>query len=396
MPRVDASSPPKHHELLGTSDVMAILRRDINAAAESDAKVLLTGETGSGKEVVAHAIHSLSLRRDRPFVSINCAGIPDTLLESEFFGHARGSFTGAMRDSPGLLRQADGGTVLLDEVGEMSLRLQALLLRFLETGEIQTVGGGVTRAVDVRVIAATNRNLRESTAAREFREDLYYRLNVFHIAVAPLRERREDIPLLLDHYFGVLSRHHERPPVALSDRARALLVAYSWPGNVRELRNLVERLVVSVRGPVIEPEHLSPDVLREAAAVSEHAADPRQLMSHRARVEQIIDRLLEKRESFWSSAYPAFMARDITRTDLRIILQTGLERTHGSYRVLLGLFNMDPADYKRFLRFLTQHDCHLPFQRFRAMLKVPGAEGLPGRPPAGEETDRRAVTRHTG
>ena len=352
---------------------MAILRRDIGAAAESDAKVLLTGETGSGKEVVAQAIHSRSRRHDRPFVTINCAGIPDTLLESEFFGHARGSFTGAMRDSPGLLRQAEGGTVLLDEVGEMSLRLQALLLRFLETGEIQTVGGGVTRAVDVRVIAATNRNLQELAAAREFREDLYYGLNVFHIVVAPLRERRQDIPLLLDHDIDNLSRHHGRPPVALSDRARDLLVEYSWPGNVRELRNLVERLVVSVRGAVVEPEHLSRDVIREAAAAPAPGADPYQLAEHRARVEQIVERLLEKRESFWTSAYPAFMARDITRTDMRIILQAGLERTHGSYRVLLGLFNMDPDDYKRFLRFLTQHDCHLPFQRFRT-----SAEGARG------------------
>jgi len=359
---------------------MATLRSDISAAAASDAKVLLTGETGAGKEVVALEIHRRSRRHTHPFVTINCAGVPDTLLESEFFGHTRGSFTGAMRDSPGLLRQADGGTVLLDEVGEMSLRMQALLLRFLETGEIQTVGGGASRVVvDVRVIASTNRNLQESTAAREFREDLYYRLNVFHIVIAPLRDRREDIPVLLDYYFDYFFHHHARAPVKLSDAARDMLMRYSWHGNIRELRNVVERMVVSVNGPVIEPEHLPHDVQQEAARMPETDADRQVLMSHQERVESIVARLLERGDSFWTSAYPVFMSRDITRTDMRLIVRAGLERTHGSYRALVGLFNMEQDDYKRFLAFLKQHDCHLPFQRFRTW---PRSSDLPVDAPA--------------
>ena len=362
--------------------------------------MLLTGETGSGKEVVAQAIHSRSRRRDRPFVTINCAGIPDTLLESEFFGHARGSFTGAMRDSPGLLRQADGGTVLLDEVGEMSLRLQALLLRFLETGEIQTVGGGVTRAVDVRVIAATNRNLRESTAAREFREDLYYRLNVFHIAVAPLRERREDIPLLLDHYFGDV----EPPPRAAAGGALRCAPAtcssrYSWPGNVRELRNLVERLVVSVRRTV---DRARASVRTTSCAKRRPCPRTRptrsQLMSHRGRVE---------RSSSGCSRNGSRSGRARTRRSWRATSRgptcgsssrPACEQTHGSYRVLLGLFNMDPDDYKRFTA--VPDPARLP----SAVSAIPRrcAEGRPA--PRGfrggrrrdEETDRRAASGRTG
>src|SRR5713226_2048549 len=175
---------PRLPILIGESPSMRMLDLDINAAARSDAKVLITGETGTGKEVVARLIHERSARQRRPFVTINCAGVPDSLLESEFFGHVRGSFTGAYRDNPGLLRQGDGGTVFLDEVGEMSLRMQALLLRFLETGEIQTIGAATASAkIDVRVITATNRNLLEAANAREFREDLYYRLNVFEIRV---------------------------------------------------------------------------------------------------------------------------------------------------------------------------------------------------------------------
>src|SRR6185436_16270446 len=198
--------------LLGTSPSVDQLRLDIESAARSDAKVLLTGETGVGKEVVANSIHHQSRRNAGPFVTINCAGVPDTLLESEFFGHVRGSFTGAFRDYPGLLRQAHGGTVFLDEVGEMSLRLQALLLRFLETGELQTVGGGMARThVDVRIVAATNRNLFESVAVREFRADLYYRLNVFHVHISPLRDRRGDVPMLLDYYGRLFAQNHGWP-----------------------------------------------------------------------------------------------------------------------------------------------------------------------------------------
>jgi transcriptional regulator with PAS, ATPase and Fis domain len=210
--------------LIGECASIQTLRADIDLAARSTAKVLITGETGTGKEVVSRLIHHDSARRTQAFVTINCAGVPDSLLESEFFGHARGSFTGAFRDSPGLLRQASGGTVFLDEVGEMSMRMQALFLRFLETGEIQSVGGGASTPSDVRVITATNRNLLEEVAAREFREDLYYRLNVLHLHIPPLRERSTDIVLLLEHYGKIFAVQHERPAPVFSAEAIDLLV----------------------------------------------------------------------------------------------------------------------------------------------------------------------------
>jgi two-component system response regulator AtoC len=369
MPQLDTPTTPKRHVLLGNSPNIAQLRVDIASAARSHAKVLLTGETGVGKEVVAREIHEQSRRSLGPFITLNCAGVPDTLLESEFFGHERGSFTGAFRDNPGILRQADGGTVFLDEVGEMSLRMQALFLRFLETGELQTVGGSATRThVDVRVVTATNRNLLQSVDAKEFRADLFYRLNVFHLHIVPLRERRDDIELLLNYYgsqFGLLNR---RAAPVFNAESLEILTRYPWPGNIRELRNLVERVVSRAMTEVIEPSHLPKEVLNapasrgDGAGSGDAAADP-----HTERVNKILDRLLVHHESFWTSAYAAFMSRDISRDDMRAMIRAGLEQTHGSYRTLLGLFNMAPGDYKRFLGFLKQHDCQLPFQRFRAV-----------------------------
>ena len=351
---------------------MRHLEVDIASAARSHAKVLITGETGVGKEVIARAIHQRSPRQSGPFVTINCAGVPDTLLQSEFFGHAKGSFTGAFRDNPGLLRQAHRGTVLLDEVGEMSSRLQALLLRFLETGEIQTVGGDRLGGapLDVRVITATNRDLSEAVATREFREDLYYRLNVLRLNVPPLRERGADIQALMEHYLDVFASQHRTAALTLSQAALDILANHTWPGNVRELKNVVERLVLRATTSVIEPTHLPPEILAatHAAAGSALAAAP---VSHHARVNALLNRLLEAKESFWTTVYPAFMSRDLTRDDLRFVVHTGLEHTRGSYRLLVELFNMPAEDYKRFLGFLRQHDCHLPFQRFRMVKAAP-------------------------
>jgi transcriptional regulator with PAS, ATPase and Fis domain len=364
--------------LFGSSPVMRALQIEIESAARSAAKVLLTGATGAGKEVVARTIHQRSRRVAAPFVTINCAGVPDTLLESEFFGHVRGSFTGAFRDNPGLLRQADRGTVFLDEIGEMSLRMQALLLRFLETGEIQTVGAALTHTrVDVRIIAATNRNLLEAVAAREFREDLYYRLNVLHLTVPQLRERRADIPELIAHYLRHFAEQHQMDVPTLSDRARDLLVEYPWPGNVRELKNVVERLVLAWHVGPIEPASLPAEIV--AAATGARPGSSRPTAGHRARIERMLTRVLVQKESFWAAVYPAFMGREITRDDLRSMVRTGLEQTQGSYRLLLALFNMPPQDYKRFLGFLRQHDCHLPFQRFRMLKSRPIAQPGAGR-----------------
>src|SRR6185503_8728375 len=200
---IGAIRPRSHVQLTGRSAEVVALEQEIDRVARSDAKVLITGESGVGKEIVARAIHSRGPRASHVFAPVNCAGLPETLLESELFGHVKGSFTGAYRDKPGKLETAHMGTIFLDEVGEMTLRMQGLLLRFLETGELQKVGAdGGSRHVDVRVVAATNRNLREMIAQNQFRDDLYYRLNVIHIVVTPLRDRRDDIPALLDHFLA--------------------------------------------------------------------------------------------------------------------------------------------------------------------------------------------------
>jgi two-component system response regulator HydG len=212
--------------------------------------VLITGESGVGKEIVARNIHSRGPRNSHVFAPVNCAGLPETLLESELFGHVKGSFTGAYRDKPGKLETAHMGTIFLDEVGEMTLRMQGLLLRFLETGELQKVGAdGSGRIVNVRVIAATNRNLRDMIGQGTFREDLFYRLNVIHILVPPLRERREDIPMLAESFLSQFTNANKSPIRAIAPPAMKAFCEYSWPGNVRELENVIERLVVTVQGP---------------------------------------------------------------------------------------------------------------------------------------------------
>src|SRR5437870_12912984 len=234
-------------QLIGVSPPITDLREEINRGARTDAKVLITGESGTGKEVVARQVYALSNRASRSFVAVNCAGLPETLLESELFGHVRGSFTGAYRDKPGKLEVADEGTIFLDEIGEMTLRMQGLLLRFLETGEIQKVGADRTgNRVDVRTIAATNRNLRDMIGAGLFREDLFYRLNVIHLVVPSLRERRADIPALVDHFVTRLTRSGSRGKKTIAPEAMALMVDYHWPGNEigrASCRERVERTV---------------------------------------------------------------------------------------------------------------------------------------------------------
>jgi transcriptional regulator with PAS, ATPase and Fis domain len=238
--------------LLGTHPSMVQLRSEIESAGRSDAKVLIEGETGVGKEVVARLVHQASARRRHQFVAINCAALPDALIESELFGHVRGSFTDAYRDKPGLAVLADRGTLFLDEIGEMSPRMQAVLLRFTETREIQRIGADrLNGVVDTRIIAATHRNLPERIAAGEFRQDLYYRLHVIHIAVPPLRERGSDILLLFQHFLTHHARLEGLDVPVIDPAAEALLLAYGWPGNVRELKNVAERLVVrGLRGPI--------------------------------------------------------------------------------------------------------------------------------------------------
>ena len=314
--------------------------------------------------MIAHLIHQSSRRAGGRLVTLNCAGVPESLLESELFGHVRGSFTDAHRDKRGLLEQADGGTIFLDEIGEMSLRMQALLLRFLETGEIQPVGAhGPVKRVDTRMVAATNRDLLTQVAQGAFREDLYYRINVMHISVPPLRERPEDIKALLESFFERFSTQYERVSPVLSPEAASFLQAYAWPGNVRQLKNVAERLVLRDHTRPITvmdlPREITEDALAAAAAAQAPAViDP-------ARPDRFI-RLLQG-ESFWSAVHEPFMARDMTREELRHIIRRGLSRTHGSYRQLTALFNLPPTDYKSLLNFLRKHDCHVPYKPFRTV-----------------------------
>jgi transcriptional regulator with PAS, ATPase and Fis domain len=354
--------------LIGCSPAITTLRADIAQAARNDAKVLITGESGAGKEVVAQLVHAGSRRNRAPLITVNCAALTETLLETELFGHVRGSFTGAYRDRPGVFELANRGTVFLDEVGEMTLRMQGLLLRFLETGEIQRVGSDrPNQRVDVRIIAATNRVLLDSVAAKTFREDLYYRMNVIQMTVPPLRSRMEDLPLLLDHFFQSFARQYSRPCPTLNDEIRDALSRHTWPGNVRELRNLAERLVVQgtpseVRLADLRLEPRGPVVQQTTAVVQRKTV-----------VEEMWDAMTMERQSFWSVVYAPFMSRDLTRADLRSLVRMGLEHTTGNYKILVELFNMKPDDYKRFLAFLRKYHCHIPFQQFRCV-PMPTAE----------------------
>ena len=367
-------------QLIGASDAIRSVEDDIECAARSDAKVLITGESGVGKEIVARLIHCRGTRRGGPLVPINCAGIPETLLASELFGHLRGSFTDAYRDKRGLLEEAHGGTIFLDEVGEMGLQMQAVLLRFLETGEIQPVGSDRRpTVVNVRVITATNRSLLDRVASHEFREDLFYRLNVIHIAVPPLRDRKEDVPLLLDYYLRHFAAAHRVEVPVLSEETLERLTAYQWPGNVRELKNIAERLVVRRSNATVTSADLPREFWQHSVSrqISEMAVVPSP-----SRADVMFDRLTRGRESFWVVVHEPFMSRDMTRDDLRALIRQGLELTRGSYKSLVQLFNMPPDDYQRFLNFLRKYQAHLPIQDFRC---------LPVRLPAPADTCRRAV-----
>ncbi len=256
-------------QLVGNGPVMARLRDLVGRVAPTDATVLITGETGTGKELVARAVHAASPRAEGPFVAVNCAGFAETLLESELFGHERGAFTGADRARQGVFEAAHRGTLFLDEAGEMPLALQAKLLRVLMGGEVLRVGSTVPRAVDVRIVVATNRDLEAEVRGGGFREDLYYRLAVFPLQVPPLRERREDVPALVQHLLERVARDLNVPPRPVAPEAMAKLLAYDFPGNVRELRNLLERASILARGERIEASDLPvPSGAEEAAAFS--------------------------------------------------------------------------------------------------------------------------------
>ena len=251
--------------LMAESPAMRRLLADVHLVAATEGRVLLTGENGSGKEEIARLIHALGPRKAAPFVEVNCAAIPEELIESELFGHVKGAFTGAVRDQKGKFREANGGTLFLDEVGDMSLKTQAKVLRALQEGRIEPVGGGGALEVDVRVIAATNKDLGEEIKAGRFREDLYFRLAVVPLRVPPLRERSEELLLLAEAFVARLARKYGRPAKRLGPDAKDALLRHDWPGNVRELKNLMERAVILSRGADLTAKDLGPLAARHIA-----------------------------------------------------------------------------------------------------------------------------------
>ncbi len=305
-------------ELIGESVPIKALRQQIALTAPTSGRVLIYGESGTGKEVVARGLHAASLRRMRPFVEVNCAAIPDELIESELFGHVKGSFTGATEDKVGKFQKADEGTLFLDEVGDMSLKTQAKVLRVLEEQRFEPVGSNTPVKVDVRVIAATNKTLDDEIAKGAFREDLFYRLNVIPFYLPALRDRSEDIPLFAKRFLAEFSAAYGKRPRELSDAALDVLMRYSWPGNVRELRNLIERLVIVCPQQRIEPHHLPPELFRGARDAQQPYAS---LQEARAAYER--DFILRKLEEHqWNMS--------------RTALALGLERSH-LYRKMKAL-----------------------------------------------------------
>jgi two-component system nitrogen regulation response regulator NtrX len=280
----------KDQEMTGNSSVMIKLKEQIKLVAPTNASVLITGENGTGKELVARSIHYNSLRRTKPFVEINCAAIPEELIESELFGHEKGAFTGAVAQKKGKFDLADGGTIFLDEIGDMSLKTQAKVLRILQERKFERVGGTRTVEVDVRVIAATNKILEDEIKSGHFREDLFYRLNVVPFTVPSLKQRKEDIPLLMEHFLNLFCRREGRDYKVFTPEALKLMENYDWPGNVRELRNIIERLVIMTPDTTIQVNHL-PSYMAGLETLREGVVSKR---------ESVLDRgtLREAREEF--------------------------------------------------------------------------------------------------
>jgi transcriptional regulator with GAF, ATPase, and Fis domain len=320
--------------IVGHHPKMVALLELVAQFADTEATVLVRGESGTGKELVARALHAGSRRRERPFVAVNCAALPDTLLESELFGHVRGAFTGAVRDNPGWFERARGGTLFLDEVGELAPALQAKLLRVLETGELSPVGGSRTVTTDVRLLAATNQDLETLVREGRVRSDFLYRLKVLEVEVPPLRERRSDLPALVAHLLAELGERHRRPGRRLSAAAAAALARHDFPGNVRELKNALERGLLVAPGEVIEPEHL-PESVRGGGG-SRPAAGPPLDVGFREAKQRAIDDF--ERE---------FLARCLARTGGNISAAARLAGIdYKNFYTKLGRLGLDAAGFK--------------------------------------------------
>jgi transcriptional regulator with PAS, ATPase and Fis domain len=320
--------------MIGKSEVMLQLAERVRAAARISGSVLVTGETGSGKELVARAIHEHSGRSNGRFVAIDCGALPEDLIESELFGFKKGAFTSAVADKSGLFEEANGGTLFLDEIANTSRRFQAKLLRALQERQIRRLGDTVYRPLDIRVVAATNRDLRTLVRKGDFREDLFYRLSVFAIQVPPLRNRLDDIPLLVEAML------HGRKEI--SSGALAKLQMYDFPGNVRELENIIETAAYTAAGNTIEECHIA---IPDGTTVD---------------YEGVLHV-----ENFWESVARPYADRMITRTHMENVVRRGLQQANGSYRRLIRLFNLPDSDYKRFMDFLRRHGCNVDYRQYR-------------------------------
>src|SRR6266513_986713 len=324
-------------ELVGESPVMQQLRRLIETAGPTNSRVLIGGENGTGKELVARAIHQQSARASRPFVAVNCAAIPETLIESELFGHEKGSFTGATSMKRGQFEQADGGTLFLDEIADMSLSTQAKVLRALQEQQFTRVGGTKLMKVDVRVLAASNKELLKEIEKGTFRDDLFYRLNVVPIIVPPLRERREDIPLLIRHFMKVHAEEQGLRMKEISPEAMAVFQQYDWPGNIRELRNLIERLMIMVPGPIIDPAQVGLSLQARPAGPATQSATS----SVNPLFTQSYDSLRDARNAF-EKEYIARKLREHHWNISRTAEELKIERSHLHRKIKLLDVEMRP------------------------------------------------------
>jgi two-component system nitrogen regulation response regulator NtrX len=319
----------REYQVVGDSQVMRDLKSQIERAAPTRATVLITGESGTGKELVAREIHRRSSRANMPFIQVNCAAIPEELIESELFGHEKGSFTGAVRKQTGKFVAADGGTIFLDEIADMSLRTQAKVLRVLQEGEVEPVGSATVIKVDVRVIAATNKELSDEIRAGRFRDDLFYRLNVIPIRTPPLRERKEDLPILAAHFADLFASVHNVHPKKFTEAAKKALQDAAWRGNVRELRNMVERLVIMVPGDTIDIGDLPPEFFRAPADIIASAMRLATLQEFKDEAEKAFI-LAKLREHGWNVSKTA-EAIDTPRSNLyKKIEQYNIKREGGA------------------------------------------------------------------
>ena len=346
--------------LVGKNAMLVALMERVERFAHATGPVLITGETGTGKELFARALYLLGPRARKPFLTVNCAQYAESqLVASELFGHRRGSFTGAVDEHRGVFAEGDGGVVFLDEVGELTLPAQAMLLRILSEGELVPVGDTRVRNVDVRVIAATNRDLRTLVAEGRFREDLYYRLRHLRLHVPPLRERGGDWRLMLDHY---LHRLNLDRPVRFADDALDRLCRYGWPGNVRELRAVVETSHSLCNGNGVIDCALLEEQLEAPLSCLDGSAPPVVFAASRATpppvhaaAAELVARMAAGEGSFWDLVYPPFMDRETSRREVREVVEEGLRRANWSYKRALEVFGVAPDDYLKFMDFLRHH-----------------------------------------